>query len=252
MDDVQKSQENQYHFPYHYIPINAPDGFKQAVSWSWGMHYLAGIEAVIAQLKKYHFESIIDIGCGDGRFLREVSNHFILDKAIGVDYSTRAISLAQAMNPNLDYRCLDITHQSLEERFDIATMIEVLEHIPPPNINAFLKEVATHINPNGLLILTVPHENKTLQEKHYQHFTTESLTKFLNDDYYVEKIIPFDRISRLKKRLIRLLGYSGKNYVITNKAMLNWAYGQVLEGCLKPQSEKECSRLLAIARVQNS
>ena len=51
MDNVQQSLEDQYQFPYHYIPINEYSGFSQAVSWSWDMLNLAGIEAVIAHLK---------------------------------------------------------------------------------------------------------------------------------------------------------------------------------------------------------
>lgn len=252
LDNTQKSQESQYAMPYHYIPVVDQKGFSQAFTWSWGMRYLAGIEAVLYQLRKKNFNSLIDVGCGDGRFLREAAIEFQTKVFCGVDYSERAIKLAQAMNPNLDYRCQNIIHDNLNERFDIATMVEVLEHIPPHDVGSFLIGVAKHLNPDGVLILTVPHTNKTLQEKHYQHFSRESLSNVLEASFVVDKVIPFDYTSHLTNRLIHLLGYSGKNYIIINKKVMNWAYSQILRGCLEPQSEKKCGRLLAIARVRNT
>lgn len=252
MDNTQLSQEFQYEFPYHYIPAIDRKGFSQVSSWSWGMRYLGGIEAVLTQLRHRKFKSLIDIGCGDGRFLREVANEFQKMVLCGVDYSERAIKLAQAMNPGIDYRCENITHNHLNERFDVATMVEVLEHIPPDDVGAFLNGVANHLNPKGVLILTVPHINKRLQEKHYQHFSVKSLTAALQGSFVVDKVIPFDYTSRLTNRVIHLLGYTGNNYLITNKWIMNWAYKQVLRGCLEPQSEKRCGRLLAIAHLRNT
>lgn len=252
MDNIQLSQENQYKLPYHYIPAVDEKGFSQASTWSWGMHYLGGIEAVLAQVRKHDFNSLVDIGCGDGRFLREAAVEFPAKTLCGVDYSDRAIQLAQAMNPGLDFRCINIIHDHLNARFDIATMIEVLEHIPPDEVSHFLKAVSFHLNQNGVLVLTVPHENKRLQEKHYQHFSVESLVHALNESFIVDKVVPFDRAPRFTSIVTRLLGYKGNNYVITNKEIMNWAYKRVLKGCLEPQTEKKCSRLLAVAHVRNA
>lgn len=251
MDDKQLLQEEQYELPYHYIPVVDQKGFSQVSSWSWGMSYLGGIQAVIAQLKKHKFKSLIDIGCGDGRFLREVAMEFQAEVVCGVDYSQRATNLAQAMNPHLDYQCKNIASDKLKAKFDIATMVEVLEHIHPNDVNEFLRGVVSHLNPKGVLILTVPHINKPLQDKHYQHFSVESLTEALQCYFVVDRVIPFDWVSRFTRRAIYLLGYSGNNYLITNKRIMNWAYKKVLRGCLEPQSEKKCGRLLAIAHARD-
>ena len=66
------------------------------------------MRAVLAQLADVQFDSLVDIWCGDGRFLREVSQVYLGKSLLGVDYSHRAISLAQAMNPALEYDCVNI------------------------------------------------------------------------------------------------------------------------------------------------
>jgi len=252
MDYQQSLQELQYQFPYHYIPIHDDHGFVQVAKWAWGMNYMGGIEAVLAQLQKYEFTSLIDIGCGDGRFLREVASRFQVSKhnLMGVDYSRHAISLANAMNPRLAYLCQDITHEILNDHFDMATMVEVLEHIPPADVEGFLASVARLLKPSGRLILTVPHINKGVSAKHYQHFSAYSLTQVLDKDFIVDQVIPFDCLSRTTVLLLRLLGYYGDNYIITNRWINNRLYKRVLNSCLIPQPENRCSRLLAIARAR--
>lgn len=250
MDETQRVQEGQYELPYHYIPHSSRSGFSQAISWSWGMRYLGGIEAVLAKLSDAEFESIVDIGCGDGRFLREVENRFAGKRALGVDYSSRAIAFANAMNPELDYRCVNILEQTVNGRFDAATMVEVLEHIPPARVSDFLQAARGMLEVDGILVLTVPHVNKPVADKHYQHFSSESLREALAPHFRVERIVPFDRISRLTDWMTRLLGAVERGYVITNRRLNSYVYRRVLRGCLKEQPENRCGRLLAVARKE--
>lgn len=248
MSSEQQAQELQYCYPYHYIPENGEEGFSQTSFWSWGMRYMGGLELVLSELKKLQFVSLLDVGCGDGRFLPEVAARFPGSELLGIDYSQRAIAFAKAFNPTIDYCCLDITTNTLERQFDAVTMVEVLEHIPPDMIPDFLQTVAGHMAPGGKLILTVPHANKRVQDKHYQHFTSTSLHQALEASFTVEQIMPFDRKSRIDAFLLRLLGYTGNNYLVTNKKINTWLYRRVLHGCLHQQPEDKCGRLLAIAK----
>ena len=253
MDQIQKTQENQYAFPYHYIPdFDENNNFSQFVSWSWGAHYIGGIKTVLSYLRKVEFNSLMDIGCGDGRFLRELSNMYPDNEKtfLGVDYSERAINLAKAMNPSLDYVCMNIVKEPASRSFDVATMVEVLEHIPPAEVMQFLNAVSMNLKENGLLFLTVPHKNKQLQDKHFQHFNSQTLKSTLQHHFDVLKIVPFDFTPRIMRMLMRLLGYKGNNYIITNPKISNYLYNQILKGCLTVQSESRCRRLLAIARLK--
>src|SRR5207247_850905 len=97
----------------------------------------------------------------------------------GVDFSERAVRLAQALNPELDYRALDVVTDVIGEKFEVATLIEVIEHIVPAQLPAFIEAAANTITDNGKLVLTVPHSNKPLIDKHYQHFTGHQLRQLL-------------------------------------------------------------------------
>lgn len=249
LSDIQSKQENQYHLPYHYIPNHdSQQGFSLLVTWSWGAHYLGGLEAVLQAAEELHWSSLCDIGCGDGRFLREVAKRWNEVRLTGIDYSEHAIALAKALNPELDYRAIDIINNDLQETFDLCTMVEVLEHIPPDSIPKFLDATRKAINPYGHLILTVPHSNKRVNEKHFQHFDSSSLANALASSFEVLKIVPFDGRDRVASILQRILGLQGNNFRVVNKNINNWYYQRILHKCLNEQPEEKCGRLLAIAQ----
>ncbi len=93
-DDEQQIQEAQYDYTYHYIPHVKNGQFSQSQYWSWGMHYLGGIQLVLEQINSYSFDSLIDVGCGDGRFLRELATEYPSVDTLGIDYSERSIAMA--------------------------------------------------------------------------------------------------------------------------------------------------------------
>jgi len=127
MDKSQLIQDSQYSYPYHYIPTLGDNVFSQVQYWSWGFRYMGGLQIVIDQLKDRQFESLVDVGCGDGRLLKELTLLYPEKRLLGVDYSQRAILLAQALNPSLDYDVVDIIENPLLERFDVVTLVTLLQ-----------------------------------------------------------------------------------------------------------------------------
>jgi ubiquinone/menaquinone biosynthesis C-methylase UbiE len=59
------------------------------------------LQVVFDILDREGFDSLLDVGCGDGRFLRETDQRYGNKKILGIDYSETAISLAKRMNPHL-------------------------------------------------------------------------------------------------------------------------------------------------------
>lgn len=245
LDEEQKRQEEQYDFPYHYIPTNEGGTFTQTRQWSWGYRYLGGIQIVLDQLADIEFKSLIDIGCGDGRFLRELAKKYPETEMLGVDYSQRAIDFANAMNPNISYECRDIVEDELLKKYDVVTLIEVLEHIPPDNLQNFVDATVDMIRNNGKIILTVPHKNKSVQKKHYQHFNQELLTRIFENQFNRLEFIPFDELSRLLKLTQKLLGGRGSQYIITNESVKSWFWNFYRSRYLYT-SEKKCGRIAMI------
>ena len=248
LDKEQQIQEVCYEFPYHYIPSWENETFSQVRYLFWGFYYLGGIQVVLDQLKTITFNSLIDIGCGDGRFLREVSNFYPRTKLLGIDYSESAISLARAMNPHINYEVINLIETTLPEQFDVATLVEVLEHIPPTQVDSFLKSVADSINENGKLILTVPHANKPVQSKHYQHFTSSQLLSLLEPYFQDIIFIPFGVRSLVMAILLRILGGDGRNFIITNSRLVSWFYKLYLNRYLYTDYESKCSRIAVVCR----
>lgn len=247
--EEQRTQEAEFAFPYHYIPTWQNGGFAQTKYWHWGFRYLGGIQVVLDQLATLSFDSLLDIGCGDGRFIREVAIRYPDRTLLGVDYSERAVGLAKALNPGLDYQVTDVTTELCPKNFDIVTLIEVLEHVPPEHVSAFITGVAGALNAQGRLILTVPHTNKSVNAKHFQHFNSDLLYKILTPYFADIAFIPFDSRSKVITILLHLIGGQGNHYVLTNASVLKWFYKMYCKRYLCTD-EGNCLRIAVLCRLR--
>ena len=97
--------------------------------------------------------SLLDIGCGNGAFLRSMSKSFPKWTLVGADindtYRDQILSIgAQAVFKGTDE--LAASH----DRYDMVVLIHCIEHIPGPV--AYLAEARRHIEPGGRLLIQVP------------------------------------------------------------------------------------------------
>ena len=239
MKNSQKIQEEEYNFPYHYIPQYKPE-FTQTTSWSWGMNYISSIEFIINRIKKEEFNSLADLGTGDGRLTMELNKSFSNKKILGIDYSEKAINLARAFNPGLEFLAIDIIKEKINFKFDIITLIEVFEHIEPGKCDIFISSLKNLLNGDGILFLTVPHKNKPLQKKHFQHFTYESLKNYFEQDFEIIETVYFEKNTKLV-RILKLL-LQNKFFILNNKILLNWIY-RVYKKYFFIANKKNCGRV---------
>jgi SAM-dependent methyltransferase len=241
-------QDAEYAFPYHYIPVVERGDFSATRHWPWGFRYLGGLHVVFDQLERMSFSSLVDIGCGDGRFLREVGRRYPEAVLMGVDVSSPAVRLAQALNPDLDYRTADITVDFIPERFEVATLIEVIEHVPPDELSRFLDAVADRLIDGGRLVLTVPHRNKPLIPKHYQHFDVDQLRQLLHPRFEGLRVVPFDRSRRSPGAWLvnRVLGARGRWMLVTNRRVLRTLFRLYVTRYLYCAREQDCERVAIV------
>jgi 2-polyprenyl-3-methyl-5-hydroxy-6-metoxy-1,4-benzoquinol methylase len=245
----QTSQDAEYSIPYHYITRRPIKNFGQHFVDTWGINYISTIEFMLKKIETLGPSSIVDIGCGDGRLTREIFLENSNKKVLGIDYSERAIKLAQAMNSDLtgiEFKSIDITSRSFDEKFDLAVLMEVYEHIPLDAISEFLAGVRSLIKPEGLLLLTVPHTNKPLEYKHFQHFTIEGLNNQLSSHFEVIEVIPFEKRGLLRRLLNFLL--CNRFCVLNNRRLLNFLYYFHEKYLFKCNTENECQRLFVLAK----
>ena len=250
-DLIQANQESEYCFPYHYVSKMPSVGFTQHFVDSWGINYISTIDLLLRHIEKHQPKSLIDIGCGDGRLTREIHIHHPYIELKGIDYSQRAITLARAMNqefPNIQYDKIDIITHDFSEKYDAAILMEVFEHIPPDKTDAFLCGAHRTLKRGGILFLTVPHINKPVEYKHFQHFSIESISNFLSPYFDIIEALPFEKKGVLRLLLNKLL--CNKFYILNNSKLLMYLYKLHEKHLFTCNTEDECQRIFikAIAK----
>lgn len=238
-DKRQVIQDDDYSFPYHYVPQFEP-GYTQTYSWSWGLYYVSAMQFVLEQVKHRNPASVADIGTGDGRLVRELSIMLPDARIAGVDYSDRAIQLARALNPTLDFRCLDITREPVGETFDVLTLIEVFEHIPPDIADAFVAALHPLLREDGCLLVTVPHENIRVSAKHFQHFSAQKLLNYFEPHFILEETAFLDRRSPMVKLIRKTL--ENKYFILAHWGIRNRLY-RMYKHFFLLSDEPHCGRI---------
>src|SRR5262249_36889472 len=99
----------------------------------------------------------IDLGGGCGGWIRYLEEH--LPKLFGelalADSSLQALSLAGGVvGPDVKRYQIDLLGLRWTERWEVAFLLDVLEHIP--NDLEALKQVRESLRPGGLLVVTTP------------------------------------------------------------------------------------------------
>ncbi|MBC8304829.1 MAG: class I SAM-dependent methyltransferase [Pelagibacterales bacterium] len=239
----QLAQENLYKFPYHYC-VNFKKYFSMIYLFDWGINYASTVEFILKKIENQaNIKSIIDIGCGEGRLTRELSLNFPDIKVDGVDYSKRAIQLATALNSNTNIHFMqeDIIQNSLVNKYDVATLMEVYEHIDPSDATAFLKGIHNSLNEDGVLYLTVPHKNIPQTPHHYRHFSIKSLTHEVEEYFDIEEVIPFEKISKKRKWIMRIM--ANRLFILNSKRLNTLIYNYYKKNLFFVNDETECQRI---------
>lgn len=99
-------------------------------------------------------QRLLDIGCGDGAFLRKAKSAGW--EVMGLDFDQAAV--AQGQSAGLDVRHGEVgALQGMENCFDIITMAHVIEHVPNPLY--VLRTCFDLLKPRGVLWLETPNVN---------------------------------------------------------------------------------------------
>ena len=244
IDNIQK---NQYHFPYHFIPdvSNFPNFSKQ---WSFAPSYIAAINLTINWLQalgRRQVHTHMDFGCGDGAFLLTLKEQkqFHDIRFLGIDLDENAINWARLFGHTSKMFSVEDVKNINANSIDSGTLIEVLEHIPVEDLDEFITNVARSLKIGAELFITVPSTQKKVTDKHYQHFTHESLKCYLEDKFEIISMKSFDKMSfftKILKRITRNNWYIFESRV-TNKLLIHLAQKTF-------SKEKGCGRHCVLVR----
>ena len=79
--------------------------------------------------------SLLDVGCGEGLLVHRWAQTLPGRRVVGIDLEEESIQAgwSQRQAPNLEYRTMPAEDLPFsDDEFDLATAIEVLEHVPDP------------------------------------------------------------------------------------------------------------------------
>jgi 3' terminal RNA ribose 2'-O-methyltransferase Hen1 len=121
--------------------------------------------AVMAALRSTDAKRVLDLGCGEGRLLRELLKDKAFAEVVGMDVSHRALEIAARKLrledlPTMQKERIRLIHGSLTYRdrrlagYDAATVVEVIEHQDPPRLAAFERVLFEFARPTTVVVTT--------------------------------------------------------------------------------------------------
>lgn len=192
----------------------------------------ARIEVIINLLKKYvnvhDALNVVDIGCGDAKIIKNLSQKFDNSSFIGVDTALDdelIIQLNQVLNNNhikLFKNYEDLAKQKVKANFVL--LLDIIEHIE--NDTEFVKNIipSNFITNDTLFLITVPafqslFVNRDTWLGHYRRYTTRSLKHLakinnliiLKSGYFFSSLLPLRFFQKIVERKNKHEDYQGIN-----------------------------------------
>lgn len=147
-------------------------------------------DKVVELLEVKSYNSVLDVGCGDGYFAKKIPDTIYT----GIDISGKMIKIAEKKKiTNATFIAMSSDNLDFHDNvFDKVVCMEVLEHLSICELEETIKELYRVIRPDGQLIVTVPSINylwgmlpyKIVPPKH--RYGIRTYIKGLKDGYVDE------------------------------------------------------------------
>lgn len=142
------------------------------------------LASVLTALKDSGAKRVLDLGCGEGKLIRQLLKEKQFPEIVGMDVSPRSLEIARERlhterMSELQLERFKLLHGSLiyrDERlsgFDAAAVVEVIEHLDAPRLAAFERTVFEFARPKTI-VLTTPNSEynvkwETLPADKFRH-----------------------------------------------------------------------------------
>ncbi|TWT87182.1 hypothetical protein Mal64_27180 [Pseudobythopirellula maris] len=131
--------------------------------------------AVLAAIRASGAKRVVDLGCGEGKLLRELLADKQFTEILGMDVSVRSLEIAHRRLkldrlPERQRERIKLIHGALTYRderlanFDAAAIVEVIEHLDPARLAAFERVVFEQAKPTTVVLTTPNREYNVVWE----------------------------------------------------------------------------------------
>ncbi|WP_417388810.1 3' terminal RNA ribose 2'-O-methyltransferase Hen1 [Gimesia sp.] len=131
--------------------------------------------SVLAALRASGAQRVLDLGCGEGKLLREMLADRQFEQIVGLDVSVRSLEIASKRLklkrlPERQAQRVKLLHGSLTYRdrrlegFDAAALVEVIEHLDPPRLAALERMLFEFARPKTIVLTTPNQEYNVMWE----------------------------------------------------------------------------------------
>ena len=145
------------------------------------------VAEIVALLREDRPRSLVDLGCGNGRLLEELSRRLTIPDLAGIDLSSSQIESNRRRDPRIEWISLDLekpvpSSLGLAGRFEVVVASEILEHLASPE--GFLRRAAELAEPRaGRLVLSTqsgPIRETERRVGHVRHFSPVEVRALLD------------------------------------------------------------------------
>jgi 3' terminal RNA ribose 2'-O-methyltransferase Hen1 len=130
------------------------------------------IQSVVNEVKRLAPNSVVDLGCGEGKLLSALLKERSISRLVGLDVSMKSLDYASERLkldrlPTTVRSKIELLHGSLTYRdkrlsnFDVATVIEVIEHLDKGRLSAFERVLFEFAKPMAIIVTTPNSEFNT-------------------------------------------------------------------------------------------
>ena len=103
-------------------------------------------------LNPQDFDTLLDVGCGSGDFLRQMQGALDIPQVKGIDLSP--LMVAQTLEQGYDAACIDLC--DLNGTYDVITAVfDMLNYLQKDQLSIFLSCVKEHLNEGGIFLCDI-------------------------------------------------------------------------------------------------
>jgi SAM-dependent methyltransferase len=175
----QQLMERRYNVPYNWCMKEDSRAWRQK-NGTWNI--ARELSGPLAGKK------VLDAGCGDGWYTARMAEESNI--VTGIDYSEHAVAFARLITTGATFDVGSlVTLPYGDETFDVIFSFQVLEHIPPADLQRAVGEVYRVLKPGGVFIASVPSTLRPFSKAHFQHFTPQTFREVLTVCFKMESMV---------------------------------------------------------------